>query len=52
MDDGWDCFGEVPADAPPPKLAHPPPSHAADAAAAAAVALFEGVDALAGVKKN
>ena len=45
MDDGWDCFGEAPADAPPPKLAHPPPSHAAaDAAAAAAVALFEGVD--------
>lgn len=43
MDDGWDCFGEAPADAPPPKLAHPPPSHAADAAAAA-VALFEGVD--------
>jgi len=44
MDDGWDCFGEAPADAPPPKTALPPPSNTADAAAAAAVALFEGAD--------
>ena len=44
MDDGWDCFGEAPADAPPPKIARPPPSDASDAAAAAAMALFEGAD--------